>query len=118
MPVGITGEPIPAYIFFGPIYYQKLKHMVQDKMHARHKGPRTVLTRQPTEGRSKDGGLRLGEMERDCLVSYGSSALLIERLMISSDEFKCDICKKCGLIGYPGWCQHCRDNRFMSQVPA
>jgi DNA-directed RNA polymerase III subunit RPC2 len=71
---------------------------------------------QPTEGRSKDGGLRLGEMERDCLVSYGSSALLIERLMISSDEFKCDICKKCGLIGYPGWCQHCRDNRFMSQL--
>jgi len=113
---GITGEPIPAYIFFGPIYYQKLKHMVQDKMHARHKGPRTVLTRQPTEGRSKDGGLRLGEMERDCLVSYGSSALLIERLMISSDEFNCDICKKCGLIGYPGWCQHCRDNRFMSSL--
>mmetsp|Transcript_49403 Transcript_49403/g.116418 ORF Transcript_49403/g.116418 Transcript_49403/m.116418 type:complete len:206 (+) Transcript_49403:2-619(+) len=113
---GLTGEPIPAYIFFGPIYYQKLKHMVQDKMHARHKGPRTVLTRQPTEGRSKDGGLRLGEMERDCLISYGSSALLLERLMISSDEFVCDVCNKCGLIGYPGWCQRCRTNRHMASI--
>jgi len=113
---GLTGEPVPAYIFFGPIYYQKLKHMVQDKMHARHKGPRTVLTRQPTEGRSKDGGLRLGEMERDCLISYGSAALLLERLMISSDEFVCDVCQKCGLIGYPGWCQCCKTNRHMSSI--
>ena len=113
MTCGITGEALPAYVFFGPIYYQKLKHMVQDKMHSRSTGPRAILTRQPTEGRSRQGGLRLGEMERDCLIAYGASQLLLERLMLSSDKHQCDICESCGMMGYHGWCQTCKNSKSM-----
>ena len=119
---GQSGEPLQAYIFMGPVYYQKLKHMVMDKMHARARGPRVVLTRQPTEGRSRDGGLRLGEMERDCLVAHGASKLILERLMISSDEFTCHICATCGLLGYynkneeKGYCSKCGGSADMRAV--
>ncbi|KAH9898790.1 RNA polymerase Rpb2 [Xylariomycetidae sp. FL2044] len=113
---GITGEPLQAYIFNGPIYYQRLKHMVQDKMHSRSRGPRAILTRQPTEGRSRDGGLRLGEMERDCLIAYGASQLLLERLMVSSDGTSIDICQRCGLFGYKGYCGTCKTSREVSKM--
>lgn len=104
---GTSGEALRGYVFCGPIFYQKLKHMVKDKMHARARGPRALLTRQPTEGRSRDGGLRLGEMERDCLIGYGASMLLMERLMTSSDEYEAFACTTCGLLGYKEWCQNC-----------
>lgn len=113
---GMTGEPLRSFVFSGPIFYQKLKHMVKDKMHSRSRGQRTLLTRQPTEGRSRDGGLRLGEMERDCLIGYGASMLLMERLMISSDEFKMHACNQCGLIGYKGWCQYCQTGSHMAML--
>ncbi|GFU08483.1 DNA-directed RNA polymerase III subunit RPC2 [Nephila pilipes] len=116
MTSGITGELLQAYIFFGPIYYQKLKHMVVDKIHARARGPRTVLTRQPTEGRAREGGLRLGEMERDSLIGHGTCMLLWERLMISSDAFDVDVCGKCGFMGYSNWCHFCKSSSNIASI--
>ncbi|XP_040936347.1 DNA-directed RNA polymerase III subunit 2 [Gossypium hirsutum] len=119
---GITGFPLQAYIFMGPIYYQKLKHMVLDKMHARGNGPRVMLTRQPTEGRAQKGGLRVGEMERDCLIAYGASMLIYERMMLSSDPYDAQVCRKCGLIGYyshklkTGFCSSCKIGENVSSM--
>lgn len=113
---GITGEPLRAYIFMGPVYYQRLKHMVKDKVFARAKGPRMALTHQPTQGRARDGGLRVGEMERDCLVAHGTSMLLIERLLLSSDPFLASICSKCGLLCQEEWCEYCKSGENVCQI--
>jgi DNA-directed RNA polymerase III subunit RPC2 len=113
---GITGEIMQAYIFMGPVYYQRLKHMVKDKMFARGRGPHLVLTRQPTQGRQRDGGLRVGEMERDCLVAHGTAMLLVERLLLSSDPFVASVCKYCGLLARSHWCQNCRRGDAVSDL--
>jgi len=111
---GETGEEINAKIFMGPTYYQRLKHMVSDKMHARARGHVTMLTRQPLEGRSRDGGLRFGEMERDCMIAHGTSRFLKERLFEQSDYFQIYVCTKCGVMtSSTTECQVCKSDRVV-----
>ncbi len=94
---GFTGEQLHTQIFMGPTYYQRLKHMSGDKIHSRSSGPIVTMTRQPAEGRSAHGGLRFGEMERDCMIAHGTSNFLRERMMDVSDKYHIFICSECNL---------------------
>lgn len=95
---GYTGEQLSSEIFIGPTYYMRLKHMVKDKINYRARGPRTALTRQTVQGRSNDGGLRVGEMERDGIISHGMSHFLSESFMERGDEYYMAVCNKTGMI--------------------
>ena len=116
---GMTGELIKSRIFMGPTYYQRLKHIVSDKMHARSFGVLQKLVRQPVEGRSKAGGLKCGEMERDCMISQGISSFIKERMFDLSDKFKVVICKKCGTsMLTPDKCKLCDNTELVeSNLP-
>lgn len=95
---GMTGEKMKVKIFFGPTFYQRLKHLVIDKLHSRSRGPKTLLTHQAPEGRAREGGLKMGEMERDALIAHGLSQFLLEKLMFNSDFHTTYVCDICGLI--------------------
>jgi len=113
---GFSGVPFQADIFIGPTYYHRLKHLVSAKIHARNHGSLQVLTRQPVEGRSRDGGLRFGEMERDCMISHGVSRFLTERLFDMSDIYDIPICASCGTIPHGLTCCHHCDSTQIKRV--
>ena len=119
---GITGNQMNVNIFMGPTYYQRLKHMVEDKIHSRATGPKVLLTRQPPEGRARDGGLRFGEMERDCMIAHGSMQFLKERTVDTSDKYRMFICNKCKLTAVVNYaenisnCKKCNNYINFSEI--
>lgn len=112
---GITGTMMETQIFIGPTFYQRLKHITSDKIHARARGPVQTLTRQAMEGRQNHGGFRLGSMEVDCLGAHGISNFLYDKMFLSSDKFYVLVCKECGLIIYENeetkikFCNNCNN---------
>ena len=119
---GMNGRKLKYHIFIGPTYYQRLKHMVADKIHGRAFGPTTSITRQPIEGRSRQGGLRLGEMEGQVLMAHGVAGFLKERIFDCSDEFYVYVCDECGTIAIGNEslnlfeCRNCNNKLNFSKV--
>ncbi|MHA2276314.1 MAG: DNA-directed RNA polymerase subunit beta, partial [Candidatus Kariarchaeaceae archaeon] len=119
---GRTGEKLLSDVFVGVAFYQKLHHLVNDKIHARARGPVQILTRQPTEGRSREGGLKFGEMERDCLIGHGTALILKERLLDESDKSEALFCEKCGFLAQYNrrleklQCPVCREDTPVSKI--
>jgi DNA-directed RNA polymerase II subunit RPB2 len=119
---GYNGRMMETSLFIGPCFYQRLRHCSADKLHSRASGPLVMLTRQPAEGRAREGGLRFGEMERDCVAAHGVADFMKERFNECSDAFRCFVCRECGLLAIANpveglWlCKGCNNTTNFSPV--